>query len=335
MATNNNNNTYLNDSSLIPKYIMEEILDIYGDSKAELLPEYSKEYKLIEEIVNKQIEEEERKRLMKEKFSILQKSLKKLMIQKLSVNFKTIYLVEGTAIFYYDDIFNNHLMKDKKDIPVIGHSGRLAFTHKLNDEEVLIVHKSAMKNLLEMNISDQSRIFDLINDETYFVLNEDFIESPLVEKYIILHGLDIKCIENIIKFIDNKIDLESMYNNSPVYYYLLMVTPFYISALAYFDKEYCVINEFTVKDDINNLIYAILLRAELKDYIDDERAGFLNSSNPTDHLLYLLMKICGRININDYKLFNSTEFIKKHPVEKILYLAKKNLDILKKKKDFK
>ena len=42
MATNNNNNTYLNDSSLIPKYIMEEILDIYGDYKAELLPEYSK-----------------------------------------------------------------------------------------------------------------------------------------------------------------------------------------------------------------------------------------------------------------------------------------------------
>ena len=76
-------------------------------------------------------------------------------------------------------------MKDKKDIPVIGHSGRLAFTHKLNDEEILIVHKSAMKDLLEMNISDQSRIFDLINDEFYFVLNEDFIESPLVEKYII------------------------------------------------------------------------------------------------------------------------------------------------------
>lgn len=93
MATNNNNNTYLNDSSLIPKYIMEEILDVYGDSKAELLPEYSGEYKLIEGIVNLQIEEEESKRLIKEKFSILQKSLKKLMIQKLIVNFKTIYLI--------------------------------------------------------------------------------------------------------------------------------------------------------------------------------------------------------------------------------------------------
>ena len=334
-TTNNNNNTYLNDSSLIPKYIMEEILDIYGDSKAELIPEYSEEYKLIEEIVNKQIEEEERKRLIKEKFSILQKSLKKLMIQKLNVNFKTIYLVEGTAIFYYEDIFNNHLMKDKKDIPVIGHSSRLAFTHKLNDEEVLIVHKSSMKYLLEINISNQSRIFDLINDEFYFVLNEDFIKSPLVKKYIMLHGLDIKCIENIIKFIDNKIDLESMYNNAPVYYYLLMVTPFYISALAYYDREYCVINEFTVKDDISNLIYAILLRMELKEYIDGERAGFKNSPSPTDHLTNLLMKVCGRISINDYELFNSTEFIKKYPVEKILYLTKNNFVIRYLKKEFK
>lgn len=41
------------------------------------------------------------------------------------------------------------------------------------------------------------------------------------------------------------------------------------------------------------------------------------------------MKICGRISINDYELFNSVEFMKKHPVEKILYLAKKNSDILK------
>ena len=105
-TTNNNNTTYLNDSSLITNYIMEEILDINGNSKAEFLPEYSGEYKLIEEIVNQQIEEEERKRLIKEKFSILQKSLKKLMIQKLSVNFKTIYLIEGTAIFYYEDILS-------------------------------------------------------------------------------------------------------------------------------------------------------------------------------------------------------------------------------------
>lgn len=328
MTTNNNNNSYyLNDSSLIPKYIMEEILDIYGNSKAELIPEYSKTYKAIEGVVNLQIEEEERKKLMKEKFSILQKSLKKLMIQKLSVNFKTIYLVEGTAIFYYDDIFNNHLMKDKKEIPVIGHSGRLAFTYKLNDEEVLIVHKSAMKDLLEMNISDQSRIFGPI-DDLCFDFNEDFIESPLMEKYIILHGLDIKCIENIIKFIDNKIDLKSMYNNAPVYYYLLMVTPFYISALAYYDRACCV-NEATVKDDINDLIYAILLREELKEYIDDERAGFLNAPRPANRLSKLLMKVCGRIEIRDYELFNSTEFVKKHPVEKILYLAKKNSDILK------
>lgn len=327
MATNNNNNTYLNDSSLIPKYIMEEILDVYGDSKAELLPEYSGEYKLIEGIVNLQIEEEESKRLIKEKFSILQKSLKKLMIQKLIVNFKTIYLVEGTAIFYYDDIFINHLMKDKKEIPTIGHSGRLAFTYKLNDEEVLIVHKSAMKDLLEMNISDQSKIFGPI-DELCFDLNEDFIESPLMEKYIMLHGLDIKCIENIIKFIDDKIDLPNLYNDYPAYYYLLMVTPFYISALAYYDRACCV-NESTTKDDIQDLIYAIILRVELGNYIEDERAGFLNSPHLSNHLSNLLMKICGRISINDYELFNSTEFMKKQSAEKILYLAKKNSDILK------
>lgn len=319
--------SFSNDLSLIPNYIMEEILDINGNSKAELLPEYSGEYKLIEGIVNLQIEEEERKRLLKEKFSILQKSLKKLMIQKLIVNFKTIYLVEGTAIFYYDDIFNNHLMKDKKEIPVIGHSGRLAFTYKLNDEEVLIVHKSAMKDLLEMNISDQSIIFGPI-DELCFDLNEDFIESPLMEKYIMLHGLDIKCIENIIKFIDNKIDLVSMYNNAPVYYYLLMVTPFYISALAYYDRA-CCINESTTKNDIQDLIYAIILRAELRDYIEDERTGFLNSPRLSKRLYKLLIRVSGRISINDYELFNSTEFMKKHPVEKILYLAKKNSDILK------
>lgn len=319
--------SFSNDLSLIPNYIMEEILDINGNSKAELLPEYSGEYKLIEGIVNLQIEEEERKRLIKEKFSILQKSLKKLIIQKLIVNFKTIYLVEGTAIFYYDDIFINHLMKDKKEIPTIGHSGRLAFTYKLNDEEVLIVHKSAMKDLLEMNISDQSKIFGPI-DELCFDLNEDFIESPLMEKYIILHGLDIKCIENIIKFIDNKIDLEFMYNDAPVYYYLLMVTPFYISALAYYDRACCV-NESTTKDNIQDLIYAILLRVELKEYIEDERAGFLNSPRPSNRLYKLLTKVSERIRISDYELFNSTEFVKKHPVEKILYLAKKNSDILK------
>lgn len=328
MATNNNNITYLNDTSLIPKYIMEEILDVYGDSKAELLPEYSGEYKLIEGIINLQIEEEERKRLIKEKFSILQKSLKKLIIQKLIVNFKTIYLVEGTAIFYYDDIFNNHLMKDKKEIPVIGHSDRLAFTYKLNDEEVLIVHKSAMKDLLEMNISDQSRIFGSIDDELCFDLCEDFVESPLMEKYIMLHGLDIKCIENIIKFIDDKLDMSTMFNDYPIYYYLLMITPYYISALAYYDRACCV-NEATNKSDIQDLIYDIILRVELKEYIEDERAGFLNSPRPSNHLSNLLMKICGRISINDYELFNSTEFMKKHPVEKILYLTKKNSDILK------
>lgn len=321
------NISFSNDLSLVPNYIMEEILDINGNSKAELLPEYSGEYKLIEGIVNLQIEEEERKRLIKEKFSILQKSLKKLIIQKLIVNFKTIYLVEGTAIFYYDDIFNNHLMKDKKEIPVIGHSGRLAFTYKLNDEEVLIVHKSAMKDLLEMNISDQSRIFGPI-DDLRFDLNEDFIESPLMEKYIILHGLDIKCIENIIKFIDDKFDLASMYNDYPVYYYLLMVTPYYISALAYYDRACCV-NEATVKSDINDLIYTVILRTELKEYIDDEKAGFLNAPRPSKRLFKLLMKVSGRISINDYELFNSTEFMKKHSAEKILYLAKKNLDILK------
>lgn len=319
--------SFSNDLSLIPNYIMEEILDINGNSKAELLPEYSGEYKLIEGIVNLQIEEEERKRLLKEKFSILQKSLKKLMIQKLIVNFKTIYLVEGTAVFYYDDIFNNHLMKDKKEIPVIGHSGRLAFTYKLNDEEVLIVHKSAMKDLLEMNISDQSIIFGPI-DELCFDLNEDFIESPLMEKYIMLHGLDIKCIENIIKFIDDKIDLQNMYNDYPTYYYLLMITPFYISALAYYDRACCV-NESTTKDNIQDLIYAIILRVELKEYIEDERAGFLNSPRPSNRLYKLLTKVSERIRISDYELFNSTEFVKKHPVEKILYLAKKNSDILK------
>lgn len=319
--------SFSNDLSLIPNYIMEEILDINGNSKAELLPEYSGEYKLIEGIVNLQIEEEERKRLLKEKFSILQKSLKKLMIQKLIVNFKTIYLVEGTAVFYYDDIFNNHLMKDKKEIPVIGHSGRLAFIYKLNDEEVLIVHKSAMKDLLEMNISDQSIIFGPI-DELCFDLNEDFIESPLMEKYIMLHGLDIKCIENIIKFIDDKIDLPNMYNDYPAYYYLLMITPFYISALAYYDRACCV-NESTTKDNIQDLIYAIILRVELKEYIEDERAGFLNSPRPSNRLYKLLTKVSERIRISDYELFNSTEFVKKHPVEKILYLAKKNSDILK------
>lgn len=43
--------SFSNDLSLIPNYIMEEILDINGNSKAELLPEYSGEYKLIEGIV--------------------------------------------------------------------------------------------------------------------------------------------------------------------------------------------------------------------------------------------------------------------------------------------
>lgn len=250
-------------------YIMEEILDINGKSKAKLLPEYSEEFKMIEDLVNQQLKDEEYKRLNKEKFSILQKSLKKIIIQKLEIDSKTIYLVEGTTIFYYDDIFTNHLIKENKEIPVIDHSARLTLKCNLNGNQVLIIHKSALKDLLVMNISDFAKVFDK-TDISDIGLCDDFFELPIMEQYIILHGFDIKCIEIITKFINNKLDLATLYNNYPVYYYFYMTTPYYISARAFYERE-CCITDCTTDDNIFDLILSIMLRMELIDFVNNLR----------------------------------------------------------------
>lgn len=307
-----NNNSFLNDLSLIPNYIMEEILDINGNSKAELLSEDSDEYKNIEEVVNLQIKKEEHKKLKKQKFSILQKSLKKLMIQKLEINSKTIYLVEGTIIFYYDKIFN-HLIKENKKINTIGHSDRLAFTYNLNDKEVLIIHKSALKILLKMNVSDQSRVFNNI-DENSMKLSENFIESSKIEQYIIIYGLDIKCLENIFKFIINNPKLISLYNNFSLYYYLLMISPYYISALDYYDKDCCNDDEKSI-NNIFDLIISIILRKELRNYIEIKTSSL-------DYLYKKIEKVLEKIILEDFDLLliNHPAFVEKYGVRKILCL---------------